>query len=397
MLHKRNRTLDGDAFAPKAVSVAPSIGYNKSGYRSWFSLHRRVVRLLESYLFPISYAFLAFPIAAALFTLPFLIVQYRRHGYINKYRGLLLYLFLLYLMNALFLVLLPMPSTVHNEPPEASSYVQWIPFHFIGDIVRETSVKLENPATYLHLLTERAFLQVVFNVVLTVPFGLFLRYYFRARFVTCVVASFGLSLLFEITQVTGIFGIFDYPYRLFDVDDLMTNTLGGMVGFVFAIWLSSHLPRMDKLDEGVDLATKRVSYTRRAVAFFLDWCLLVPVIGFLVWIDCPFPYVVAVIGYFIVVPFVTNGRTLGKWTVRIRLKGQGERIALRELMIRYGLLYVVAGGMQAHGWHSLLLKLFMMVIVLYYIAFAVNLLRCVVKRSLRPFYERKSCTGHVIS
>ncbi|GIP56679.1 hypothetical protein J15TS10_04930 [Paenibacillus woosongensis] len=56
--------------------------------------------MLQSYLFPIKYAFLAFPFAAFLFTLPFLIVQYRKHGYINKFRGVIKYLFLLYLMNA---------------------------------------------------------------------------------------------------------------------------------------------------------------------------------------------------------------------------------------------------------------------------------------------------------
>lgn len=61
--------------------------------------------MFHSYLFPISYAFMTFPVAALFFTLPFLIVQYRKHGYINKVRAIMLYLLLLYLMNAYFLVL----------------------------------------------------------------------------------------------------------------------------------------------------------------------------------------------------------------------------------------------------------------------------------------------------
>jgi len=107
---------------------------------------------------------------------PFLVVQYRRHGYIHLYRALILYLLLLYLMNAAFLVLLPLPSSTHNEPPASETYFQWIPFHFLSDIVRETAVQADRPSTYVHLLKERAFLQTAFNVALTVPFGLFLRY-----------------------------------------------------------------------------------------------------------------------------------------------------------------------------------------------------------------------------
>ncbi|UUZ86217.1 VanZ family protein [Paenibacillus sp. P26] len=228
--------------------------------------------MLTFYLLPISYAFLTFPVAALLFTLPFLIVQYRRHGYINKIRALLLYLFLLYLMNALFLVILPLPASRHNSPPDAASYVQWIPLHFILDIMKETEVRLDQPSTYLHLLKERAFLQVIFNMFLTVPFGMFLRYYFRAGWSKCLVTTFLLSLFFEVTQVTGIYGFYDYPYRLFDVDDLLMNTAGGMIGFVAAEWLSSVLPRIDLLDANVDLKQKRVSYTRRGIAFLLDWC-----------------------------------------------------------------------------------------------------------------------------
>lgn len=83
--------------------------------------------MFQSYLFPISYAFLSFPAAALLFTLPFLIVQYRRHGYIHKLRGLLLYLLLLYLLNALFLIMLPFPATRHNLAPTGGS-LQLAPF-----------------------------------------------------------------------------------------------------------------------------------------------------------------------------------------------------------------------------------------------------------------------------
>ena len=84
----------------------------------------------QSYLFPISYAFMTFPVAALLFTLPFLIVQYRKHGYIHKLRALILYLLLLYLMNAFYLVVLPMPDSRHNIQPSIHM-IQYVPLEFM--------------------------------------------------------------------------------------------------------------------------------------------------------------------------------------------------------------------------------------------------------------------------
>lgn len=37
--------------------------------------------------------------------------------------------------------------------------------------------------------------------------------------------------VFECTQLSGLYGIYPYPYRFFEVDDLICNTLGGMIGF----------------------------------------------------------------------------------------------------------------------------------------------------------------------
>ncbi|MFC4598239.1 VanZ family protein [Cohnella hongkongensis] len=360
--------------------------------------------MLEFYLFPISYAFYTFPIAAAIFTLPFLVVQYRRHGYIHKYRALILYLFLLYLMNAFYLIILPFPDSVHNSPPKAESYAQWIPFHFISDIVKETGARLDSPATYVRLLTERAFLQVVFNVLLTVPFGMFMRHYFRTRWPACLLCTLGLSLFFEITQVTAIFGIYDYPYRLFDVDDLMMNTAGGMIGFLFADWLGRWLPRTDQLDERTDLSKRRVSYTQRGIAFLFDWAILLPVFAVLSVLHVPYSYLLLIIVYFIALPYATNGLTIGKWLVRIRLKGKGDRLSLKELSVRYGLLYLLAGGANVAfvraGLHSIspmIMLLFAFVLFVFDLAIAVHFLRCLFNRNRRLIHEEKSGTAHVIT
>ncbi|WP_435923975.1 VanZ family protein [Paenibacillus sp. DYY-L-2] len=279
--------------------------------------------MIQSYLFPISHAFMAFPFAALLFTLPFLIVQYRRHGYVNKVRAFVLYLFLLYLMNAVFLVMLPLPSSRHN-PPLSGGAMQLVPFNFIQDILRETAVVKSEPSTYWRLLKERAFLQVVFNVLLTVPFGMLIRYYFRLGPLRSLLLSFLLSLFFEVTQLTGIYGFYEHAYRVFDVDDLMTNTLGGMIGFLAAEWLSGLLPRIENLDRDVDLSLKRVSYTRRAIALMFDYVICGVIIVLFSLLRLPGAYFAVTGLYFMVLPYLTGGCTFGKWLVRIRLTYAGN-------------------------------------------------------------------------
>ena len=354
--------------------------------------------MLEAYLFPISYAFLTFPIAALLCAVPFLIVQYRKYGYFNKFRGFLLYLFLLYMMNAVYLVLLPLPASRHNAPMNVASVMQWIPLNFIQDILKETKVVWGEPSTYMHLLKERAFLQVVFNVFLVVPFGMFLRYYARASWVVGLAASFGLSLFFEVTQVTGIYGFYDHPYRLFDVDDLLMNTLGGMMGLVLADWMKNHLPRLDRLDEKVDLSQKRVSYTRRAIAFGIDAAVMLPIIGVLTVMNVRGAYFFAVILYYIVLPYMMQGQTLGKWVVRVQIRGAGEHLKLKEVIVRNGMLYVVWGGFHAllitvnvTGSHVLLAMYALGILLLDGVVF-IHVLLCLIHRDRKLLHEAKSGT-----
>ncbi|WNS45627.1 VanZ family protein [Paenibacillus sp. MMS20-IR301] len=302
--------------------------------------------MFKTYLFPISYAFMSFPFAALLFTLPFLIVQYRRYGYINKTRALVLYLLLLYLLNAFFLVLLPMPDSRHNAPP-SGSVIQPVPLQFIQDILRNTQLTRDDPASYFTVLSQTDFLLAAFNVLLTVPFGLFLGYYFRTRWVVCILLSFVLSLLFEITQVTGIYGFFDHPYRVFDIDDLITNTFGGIVGFRIALWISGLLPRIEQLDSQEDLSAKKVTYTRRGIACLLDAVLWISAVLLLNLFSLKVSFWAVSTAYFLLVPLLARGRTFGKWIVRIRITAaDGGPPKLWRLWVRYGLLYGVLGGIN---------------------------------------------------
>ena len=58
---------------------------------------------------------------------------------------------------------------------------------------------------------------------MTMPFGVYLRYYFCYHWRKTLQLSFLLSLFFELTQLSGLYFVYPGSYRLFDVDDLIVN------------------------------------------------------------------------------------------------------------------------------------------------------------------------------
>ncbi|CAM3572793.1 VanZ family protein [Marinicrinis lubricantis] len=354
-----------------------------------------------SYIIPIQYAFMLFPMAAFLFTLPFLLYQYRKYGYINKIRAVVLYALLLYLMNAYFLVILPLPDTQQTCTPESMIHdpYQSTPFHFIEDIANETQVNLSKPGTYISLLGERAFQQVAFNVLMLVPFGMILRYYFQRSWVRTIFTSLLLSLFFEITQVTGLYGIYECPYRLFDVDDLIANTSGGLLGYIIAPLLTRFLPKTEELDEGIVLDELPIALTRRLLALGVDYLLLLLPIGFIVMVSEPIYALLPILAYFIFVPWITNGYTFGKWLLRIRLIGQGERIELAELVHRYGLLYAGWGGMNmlllsgvVKEFPIIITQLIMFAVFLVDVVFVLHIISRLYRKDKRLLHDKWSHT-----
>src|SRR5690606_14287697 len=128
--------------------------------------------------------------------------------------------FLVYCMALWTYTLLPFPDAMPAWCAEhAANAMQTRPLQFISDIRREqatsTGTLLHNPAVQ----------QAVFNVALFVPLGMFLRHLFRRGWLLTVVVGFAVSLFIECTQLTGVWYLFECPYRLFDVDDLITNTV----------------------------------------------------------------------------------------------------------------------------------------------------------------------------
>lgn len=363
---------------------------------------------MDTYLFPIKIAIITFPIFAFLFTLPFAIFQYKKYGYINKFRIFILFSFLLFLIVVFYLVILPLPaSTDIKSTMEADAqYYNVMPFTFVADIMRETDFDFRILATYQNLLSQRSFLQAAFNVLMLMPFGIFLRYYFKCSFKKTVLLTFLLSLFFEVTQLTGLYGFYNAPYRLFDVDDLILNTMGGAFGYLFAPLFTFFLPKPSSLDDAVNLAAMRVSLFRRILALGMDWFTL----GiFALFYDNLIIEAAVYFTYFILIVTATNGRTLGKWLTSTKVKGAGDTLAFKEAFIRYGLLYFGFFGfvrvlgravdvlVELQDPNSLWMTVFAVaILILVNIMFIVHLVLNTIKKQ-RFYYEKISRTHLIVS
>lgn len=170
---------------------------------------------------------LAFPVFVPAAVLPMILS--RKY---NVFQLLLKELFLLYLCCVAALTFLPLPTL--ESAVELTYQAQLIPFYFVVCVAKN------------FCLTE--ILHVVLNVVMTIPFGMFLSYCYKMNVKKVVLFSFGLSLLIEVGQLTGLFFLFQGSYRLFDVDDLLCNTLGGLIGYLMICKAGRFLPAISNFD-----------------------------------------------------------------------------------------------------------------------------------------------------
>ncbi len=270
-----------------------------------------------TYAVPIKTAILLFPFIALLITLPYMIYEYHKYGSIHKLRTLIVYSFILYMMTIYFLVILPLPDI--NNVTKPDEVMRLVPFSFITDFLRETTFRITEPSTYLKLFTEPCFYVPVLNIIMTIPFGIYERYYFKRNLSTTTRNSFLLSLFFELTQLSGLYFIYPYPYRLFDVDDLILNTLGGVLGYFLSKLVLLILPTRKDIDKKSLEDGKKVTGLRRLLIFIIDTCLC----AFFILISSTFTQynteAIIFIIYYFLIPYTYGGMTLGSKFLNVKL------------------------------------------------------------------------------
>ncbi|NEG55610.1 VanZ family protein [Bifidobacterium platyrrhinorum] len=204
-------------------------------------------------------AVLLWPFVAAVLTLPILAGLYHRHHRLRALSVGASYLSVLYFTGLVAFTLYPMP----DDPDafcaaHAGDYApQLDPLRFLED--------LQYGGLY-------GLLQLVMNVVFFVPLGFVFARWLRWRWWAVVGGGFAMSLFIESSQLTGFWGLYPCAYRQFDVNDLMTNTLGAVVGLgvarLFGAWVpAAALPGRDEVNT-------RPGALHRTVAFVIDMMLV---------------------------------------------------------------------------------------------------------------------------
>lgn len=354
---------------------------------------------MSAYKMPITMAIIFFPIIAFFLTLPFLIYQYRKYGSIPFLRSAIFYSFILYLLCAYFLVILPLPA-IEEVKNLTTPTMQLVPFEFITDLLN-TSFNWKELTSYINVIQSPVFYIAAFNILLTIPFGIYLRYYFECKWYKAFMYGFLLSLFFELTQLSGLYGIYPRPYRLFDIDDLMLNTLGTMIGFLITPIIAIILPTRKELDEKSFEKGKKVTFLRRALAYCIDlfFFVLVFIIVSILTHNTQFQkstIIITVFLYYIVIPLINQGKTFGKMILKLQVVAKNNKKFQKiRIMIRYILSYIlfyyqaiIINLLSQSSMNNNILKYSILILKIYFVINLISIILSIVKKDKRFLYEK---------
>lgn len=253
-------------------------------------------------------------------------------------KSVIFYSMILYLMCAYFLIMLPLPS-IEAVSKMTGPKIQLTLFRFIKDIIVTVNFDINSLDSLLKILKKPTVSTVIFNLILTLPFGVYLRYYFKKKWHESIFYTFLLSLFFELTQLSGLYGIYPRPYRMFDVDDLLINSLGGLIGHIITPIFTIFFPTRDELEEKSYQKGTKVTLLRRFTAFLIDLVFLsiffiVAKILFYGTIVEKYYALITVTIYYMIVPNFFGGKTIGKKMLHLKLVGISKDIKWYQIFIR---------------------------------------------------------------
>lgn len=283
-------------------------------------------------------AVIMWPFLSFLLTMPILAFLYHRDGRLRFASAAAAYCSVLYLAGLACFTLYPLPTgdagpgITYGIPP------QFNPLNFIFDIVKDGW---------------KAVFQTLFNVVLFLPLGFIAGRFLQMKLPAATILALVVSCLIETAQLTGLFGIYPYAYRTFEVDDIIFNTLGGVLGWFCAKLFARALPQAPV---GSPEITHDPGLIRRVVALWID-LILIALVTFGPWMffdlasevlfDKAFSlfgmnavqtesvlamvcFVIAFGGVEFIFPWIKNGSTPGGLIVRMsfetRERSGGKRV-----------------------------------------------------------------------
>ena len=217
-------------------------------------------------------ALLISPYLAILALIPYIVYTYQTKKIIYTRKSINFYMLVIFFLCAYFMTMLPFP-TIEKVQSLKTSYVQLIPFRIFYDYFKDSGLVTSDITTLLPSLKSGAFLGPVFNVMMLMPIGYFLREIFGFGRRKTFLTGFCMSLLFELTQLSGLFFIYPRPYRIFDVDDLICNTAGAIVGWYLLPIVKRYSPIGKVVGTRVLKQGGGISLRRRFPAIMIDQCI----------------------------------------------------------------------------------------------------------------------------
>lgn len=211
------------------------------------------------------------PFLSVVLTLPILALMYHRHHRLRIKSVLTAYICVLYALGLAAFTLYPMPDDPASYCLTHSLKPQLHVMRFLHDISTDGKI---------------AVLQLLFNVLLFMPLGFALKRWARWSAVLVLPAGFVASAFIEVSQLTGVWGVYPCAYRQFDVDDLITNTLGAVLGCLVAWAYGLVFPSENSIDPHE--VNMRPGLLHRVVALVIDlifvWvCDFALTFGFIAW------------------------------------------------------------------------------------------------------------------
>uniref|UniRef100_UPI00406CF3BD VanZ family protein n=1 Tax=Psychrobacillus sp. FSL H8-0483 TaxID=2921389 RepID=UPI00406CF3BD len=305
---------------------------------------------LVTYTTPILTAGINFVFIAIFLFVPWLFYTYRKYGYLTVSTTIIAFSFILYFLTALFLVLLPLPETRDTCSMQSPDTVHYslVPFTFVKNTFENSGIVFSQPGTYALILKQPSFFQALFNFLLLLPFGVYLRYFFQSKrhWKKAFVFGFALTLFYEITQVTGIYGIYNCPYRIFDVDDLLLNSMGALVGFFLAPIFLSLFPSKKSVQAKAEQLAEKDEIRPLAQLFAIMFDIIIINVSWSFTLGLfttngiyEFLYKsVLLVAVFFVLPSIWSGNTLGTKFMRFRITSEGRM--KRGLLKRFTAIYL---------------------------------------------------------
>ena len=187
--------------------------------------------MLDGILSNIGAAAVPFVAITGLAYLTICLIHFVLRGRFQRARAFTHYAFWLFFLSVVTLIVMPLPDVTPGfcGMHEDAGAPELRPFSFAGDIARHSGLTRQRFSVQ-RLLGAASFQLAIINIVAFIPLGIYLAAVLRRNIWQAVLIAFGCTLFLEVMQGTGLFGLYPCPYRHFNVDDLMLNTFGSVLG-----------------------------------------------------------------------------------------------------------------------------------------------------------------------